>query len=512
MTLKFWKRTTLILAVSFLTLGTGSWYLMAKSNNKKFWHTRPSTKAAPSIQAYDFSPLVSRVKGAVFNLSVTGRSPSRRFNTPGYFRRFKRRRGFPFFDEDNPFRRRYRSPRRRYRRWIRPRHSAGTGFLINAEGYALTNNHVVRNAGKITAQLADKRVFKVKVIGKTSFVDLALIKLIIPKGTKLPHVFLGNSDKLKVGEPVVAIGNAKALGLTVTAGIVSARGRVLRGNNYNNYIQTDAAINRGNSGGPLFNKRGEVVGINTAILRNGRGIGFAIPINLALSVLPQLRTKGKVERAQLGVMIQHVSGSLARSFGLKRPRGALVARVTPNSPAAKAGIRAGDIILKVNQQVVENHNQLPIKIAFLSPGQQVTLQVLRNRKKIKIKVVLQKWGGDEDGNFLSDNSSSGSKPNSQQNKKTAKKLGMTVTKVSKSVRKSFKLKAKGGVQVVSLKAGGPAKQNGVRSGDVIVAVNQIPVKSVAHFHKIVGKIKSGGYVLLRIKRQGTALFVAFSID
>lgn len=509
MTLKFWKHTALALAVSLLTLGTGSWYLMAQKNNHKFWHTQPSAKAVPVIKAYDFSPLVAKVKGAVFNLSITGPSLSERYKSTRRYKQMPRWR-FPFDRENSPFGRR---SRRYFRRYQPPMRSAGTGFLINAEGYALTNNHVIRNAGTITAQLADKREFKVKVIGKTSFVDLALIKLEIPKGTKLPFAYLGNSDKLKVGEPVVAIGNAKGLGLTVTAGIVSARGRVLRGGSYNNYIQTDAAINRGNSGGPLFNKRGEVVGINTAILRNGRGIGFAIPMSLALRVLPQLRSKGKVERAQLGVMIQHVNGTLARSFGLDRPRGALVARVSPGSPAARAGIRPGDIILKVGNRNVDNHNHLPILIAFMVPGQKVNLQVLRNKKKRNMLVVLKKWGTDDKGgNFLGEESKPKSKKSStQQNKQTAKKLGISVTTISQSIRKAFKIKAKGGVQVVTVKNGGPAQLNGVQSGDVILSLNQTEIKSVAHFHKLVAKIKPGRHALFRIKRQKTALFLAFIV-
>ncbi|TNE49644.1 MAG: Do family serine endopeptidase [Deltaproteobacteria bacterium] len=499
-----WKHISLALAVALVITGVGSWAFMATAKSKQFWHRRPATQAAPAIKAYDFSPLVEKVQGAVFNLSITS-APSSDEESPMSRRRRYRGFPFPFFDRDrrSPFGR--RPNRRQFRRPLL--RSAGTGFLISEDGYALTNHHVIRSGGKITAQLADKREFPVKVIGKAPFLDIALIKLQAKGSTKFPYVYLGRSDKIKVGAPVIAIGNAKGLGLTVTAGIVSARGRVIGSGNYDNYIQTDAAINRGNSGGPLFNKNGEVVGINTAILRNGRGIGFAIPINIAVQVLPQLRTKGKVERAQLGVFVQRIDGNLARSFGMDRPRGALVARVMPRSPAQRAGLKAGDVILKVDNTQVRDHNHLPVLVAFLTPGQKLKLTVLRNRKKKVINVTLRKWGSVGEDNEDSSEDSEG--PTTQSSSQALRKMGMSVTAITESIQDAYKLKNRKGVVVKSLKVDGIAAVNGVREGDVILEVNQTQVKSLSHFKTLMGKVKSGDHVLLRIRRKNNALFVAF---
>lgn len=494
---QFRLRTTIVLLAAILTLGAGSWILWAQSQPNGFWHQRPQNQPLVSIPTYDFSPLVERVRDTVFNLSITAKAVSEEGSRSDESSPFRR---FPFFDRHNPH---FPFPSRpNSRRWTPMLRATGTGFLINAEGYALTNHHVIRRGGQITAQLADRREFPVKVIGKAPFLDLALIKLEAPKGTRFSHTYLGNSDRLKVGEPVVAIGNAKGLGLTVTAGIVSARGRVLGSGNYDNYIQTDAAINQGNSGGPLFNKHGEVVGINTAILRDGQGIGFAIPINIAIQILPQLRTKGKVERAQLGVMVQNINSNLARSFGLDKPTGALIARVVPNSPAAKAGLKPGDIILRVNEKEVRDHNQLPILIAFLVPGQKLTLEVLRNRKKLNFQVSLIKWTDDKTAPSTPEEQPDTADPN-----KSIDSLGMSVSPLSSALQKTHNIK--GGVQITDLKPSSVAAQHGLQQGDVITEVNQTSVQSVQHFKTLVGGIKSGDHILLRVMRKDAALFVAF---
>lgn len=491
------SRTTLVLLATILTVGAGSWAWVAQSQPNMFWHQRPQTQPPVSMPVYDFSPLVERVKGTVFNLSITAKATSEGESDSNKSTPFRQ---FPFFHRNDPF-----APFRSHpnmRRWNPMVRATGTGFFINAEGYALTNHHVIRHGGQIVAQLDDRREFPVKVIGKAPFLDLALIKVQAPKNVRFAFTYLGNSDQLKVGEPVIAIGNAKGLGLTVTAGIVSARGRVLGSGNYDNYIQTDAAINQGNSGGPLFNRRGEVVGINTAILRDGRGIGFAIPVNIAIQVLPQLRTKGKVERAQLGVMVQNINSNLARSFGLDKPQGALIARVVPNSPAAKAGLKPGDIILRVNERLVSDHNRLPILIAFLIPGQKLTLEVLRNRKKVTFHVTLTKWKDDQTSQTAPEEQSENNDPN-----KTIESLGVSISSVSPSLQQTHKIK--GGVQIVDLKSSSIAAQHGLQQGDVITEVNQTPVKSVTHFKSLVAAIKSGEHLLLRVVRKDSALFVAF---
>jgi serine protease Do len=389
-----------------------------------------------------------------------------------------------------------------------PVRSLGTGFLINDQGYALTNYHVIRHATKIRAELRDKRVFEVKVVGKAPFLDLALIKLEAKQATKFPFVYLGDSEKLRVGEPVIAIGNAKGLGLTVTAGILSARGRVLGSSSYDNYLQTDAAINQGNSGGPLFNRNGEVVGINTAILRGGRGIGFAIPINIARHVLPQLIKKGKVERAQLGVFVQAVTPELAQAFGLDSPKGALVSSVMTGSPAAKAGIAAGDIILKVNDKDVRDHNHLPVMIAFRTVGEKLNLTILRKRKQQQVEVTLQPWS-DSNQKLPHSESDNGDELDTY-NMGTAR-LGLSVTPISPEIRKQLNLPANTGVLVASVNADGLARQYGIQRGDIILEVNQNTVRSVKQLHSMLSRIPKGGHILLRLQRRNSSLFIAFPL-
>ncbi len=463
---------------------------------KKFWYSKPETQQLPKVQAYDFSKLVEEIKPAVFNISVKyGRS----------FRGYRRYRhpepgpNWPRFFED-PFFRFFKN----FRPFTVPLLSKGTGFLINEEGYALTNYHVVKGGTTIKAQLDDGREFDVKVIGKAPLIDLALIKLIAPKGVKFPFVYLGDSDKLKVGEAVIAIGNAKGLGLTVTAGIVSAIGRVVGTGMYDYYIQTDAAINRGNSGGPLFNKRGEVIGINTAILRGAQGIGFAIPINIAKRVLPQLKEKGKVERAQLGVYIQKVTSALAKTFGLDKPRGALVTKVMPGTPAKKAGIKPGDIILEVNGIKVRDQHHLPVLIAFRAPGEKIRLKILRKRKIIQLDVRLAKWGertasSDEDKEEYSA-------------EQAESRLGISVRSVPSELIDELGLPRNApGVLVKNVRPDGVAAQHGIDKGDIILEVNQEAVKSPRHFAQLVQKIPRNGYILLRIARRDGSLFVAFRL-
>lgn len=295
----------LAMAVCLIVLCCSGWFLVAQAAQGKFWHRLPSKLRVAKVKVYDFSPLVKQVKPSVFNLYVTGKVRARvqrkrrhYRHRYGYRNRYRNRRNNRRWwkkwsnppDEEFSLPRQFKNQQfnfqNRFRR-RRPKKSRGSGFLINAQGYALTNHHVIKNAGKIRAQLSDGREFNVKVIGKAPMLDVALIRLIAKKKTRFPHVFLGSSASSQVGQPVIAIGNARGLGFTVTAGIISAKGRILRRSGYDNYIQTDAAINHGNSGGPLFNINGEVVGINTAILRRGRGIGFAVPIDIVKRILVQ---------------------------------------------------------------------------------------------------------------------------------------------------------------------------------------------------------------------------------
>jgi serine protease Do len=504
---------------------------------RKLWHSTPATYTPPPIRAYDFSNLVTKIKPAVFNLSVTGKvyRPKRRKRIRrrrprrNYRNRWNRWRDmFPFgspndpqeqndssADSKNDLQKMQSSPFRYWKRYYRrrPRRSRGSGFFINPQGYALTNHHVVRNAGKIKAILLDGREFPVKVIGKAPRIDLALIKIVAPKGTRFPYTFLGNSDATRVGEPAIAIGNARGLGFTVTAGIISAKGRILTrrgGNSYDNYIQTDAAINHGNSGGPLFNRKGEVIGINTAILRNGRGIGFAVPINLAKRVIGQLKRYGKVRRAQLGVYIQKITPRLAKSFGLKTPHGALINRVLPNSPAARAGVKVGDVVLKFDGKKIKNFSDLPRLVAFTAPGTRTTMTVLRGKKRVVLRVRLKRWGSALTASKDNPKPRAGTPfDGPADSNKALNRLGVDVEPLNKADKKRLKLGAKGGLRITDVEPSSAAYKNGVRRGDIILEVNRKRIGSIKGLARQIKSTRKGENILLLIRRGTGSLFLAF---
>jgi serine protease Do len=330
--------------------------------------------------APNLADLVEQVKPAVVNISTTRVERGRPWQMPGspFPRRFGERDPFEefferFFGGMGP------------QRELRLR-SLGSGFIINRGGYIVTNNHVVENATDIKVALADAGEFDATVIGRDPKTDVALIK--IDTKQDLPVAALGSSDKLRVGEWVMAIGNPFGLGHTVTVGIASAKDRIIGAGPYDDFIQTDASINPGNSGGPLFNLRGEVVGINTAIVATGQGIGFAIPINLAKTVLTQLHEKGRVTRGWLGVQVQRVTPELARAFGLDRPRGALVAEVLSNSPAERAGLQPGDVIIEFKGQPIDSMHELPWLVANTQPGTQVDVKLIRRQQQRIVPVIV----------------------------------------------------------------------------------------------------------------------------
>ncbi len=264
--------------------------------------------------------------------------------------------------------------------------SLGSGFILNKEGYIITNNHVIEDAKNIRVKLYNHEEFDAKIIGRDRKTDIALIK--IKNGGNFPSVVLGNSEELEIGEWVIAIGNPFGLEHTVTIGIVSGKDRVIGSGPYDDFIQTDASINPGNSGGPLFNLKGEVVGINTAIISGGRGIGFAIPINIAKKLVLQLKEKGKVTRGYLGVMIQKLTPELARSFNFKEAKGALVSKVIKGSPAYKAGLKRGDIIVKYDGKEIEDYRDLPKMVALTEVGKKVNVEVIREGRRINLEVKI----------------------------------------------------------------------------------------------------------------------------
>lgn len=374
--------------------------------------------------------------------------------------------------------------------------SLGSGFIISDEGYILTNNHVVANADEIKVRLSDGREFSGEVKGSDEKLDLALIK--IEAKDHLPVANLGDSDAIEVGEWVLAIGNPFGLAETVTAGIVSAKGRVIGSGPYDDFIQTDASINPGNSGGPLFNARGEVVGINTAIVAGGQGIGFAIPVNMAKSVITQLRETGKVTRGWLGVSVQPVTPELARSFGLKDEKGALIAEVMKNSPAEKAGLQAGDVILEFDGKAIADMHELPRLAAVTPVGKKSRIKVLRDGRMLEKTVTIEKLA---DGAGGQEKSAAG-----------LDKLGITVTDLTKDLAARLGTSETGGAVVTEVKPGSPAEDAGIARGDIIRQVNGKLVNSSADYAKLVSPLKKGDVVRFLVRRGDGSRFVALKVD
>ena len=369
--------------------------------------------------------------------------------------------------------------------------SLGSGFIIDREGYIVTNNHVVENADEIKVKLANGKEFDAKVIGRDPKTDLALIK--ISGSGDLQPLKMGDSDALKVGSWVVAVGSPFGLEQTVTAGIVSAKGRTIGAGPYDNFIQTDASINPGNSGGPLINTKGEVVGINTAIVASGQGIGFAIPANMAKEVMPQLKEKGKVTRGWIGVGIQEITPELARSFDLKDKKGALVSQVFQGGPAEKAGIEQGDVILEFDKKEIKESKDLPRIVAAIAIGKTVPVKISRNGKVINKDVKV----GEMDEKPVTETSKA----------PTGKKLGIAVQNITPDIARALSLKDTNGAVVTQVEPGSPAANAGIQQGDVIREVNRKPVKDVKGFMERIEEAKAGGNILLLIQRGENSLFI-----
>jgi serine protease Do len=378
--------------------------------------------------------------------------------------------------------------------------SLGSGFIISQDGYILTNSHVVEAADDITVRLTDKREFKAKVIGSDRRTDVAVLKI---DAAGLPAVSLGDPNKLRVGEWVVAIGSPFGFDNSVTAGIVSAKGRSLPQENFVPFIQTDVAINPGNSGGPLFNLNGEVVGINSMIFsRTGgfMGLSFAIPIDVAVDVAKQLQATGRVSRGRIGVVIQEVTKELAESFGLPKPTGALVNSVEPASPAAKAGIQASDVILKFDNREVTASNELPRIVAATKPGAKVSVQVWRKGEKKDLQIVVAETPDDRG---VAKRQPAGKKPAGE----TLAKLGLSVVELT-SEQKS-ELSIANGVLVEN--AEGAAAKAGIRRGDVIQAVNNQEVKSVEELNRLLSPVDRSRTVAVLIKRGEGSVYVPLKL-
>ena len=378
----------------------------------------------------------------------------------------------------------------------------GSGFIIDSEGFILTNHHVIEGADEIKVRLSDEQEFDAKVIGSDPKTDLALIR--IDPGRKLPVARMGDSDAIKVGAWVVAIGNPFGLEATVTTGIISAKGRAIGKGPYDAFLQTDAAINPGNSGGPLFDLDGKVVGINTAIFsRSGgyMGIGFAIPVNMAKSIVDQLKETGRVTRGWLGVQIQVVTPELASALGLEVPKGALIAQVMKDGPAKVAGFQAGDVIMKFNGKDILKMRDLPATVASTPVGETVPVLVLRNGDEKTIQVKIAEMPQEE--SLPPHNVPSGK----------SDPLGIKIHSLTNQMRRQLGVgEETKGVVVVEVETDGPAAAAGIHKGDVIVDLNRISVESVQDYEQVVEGIGDAKTILVRILRKGTPLFMALNLE
>lgn len=488
----------IIAALVFLAGGLlGSWGTV-KTGRSPFGRVTPvtfliSNSAGEAISrqvsfADGFSPVAKAVLPAVVNIASskiirsTSQGPASPFFSDPFFRQF-------FGNDFGP---QFSVPQEERER------SLGSGVVVNGNGYILTNNHVVAGASEIQVSLADKRQFKGHIVGTDAKTDIAVVKI---DAKDLPVMVLGDSSKAAIGDFALAIGDPFGIGQTVTMGIISATGRGGLGiEDYEDFIQTDAAINPGNSGGALVNVRGELVGINTAILAaNGggnQGIGFAIPINMAKAVMDQIVEHGKVIRGSIGVVIQNVTPQLAKAFGLTgEPRGALVAQVTPDSPAQHAGIMKGDIILELNGSPISGSRDLSLKISTMPPGTTVNLQIFRAGKEQNVSVTLAELPANAQN--AAPLSGGGEGP----------RLGLSVEQLTRQEAAQLGLPAQTtGVVITSVDPGSPAEAAGLQRGDVIQEVNQKPVATVDQFRSAVEQ--SGSQTLLLIDRGGEHLYVA----
>jgi len=366
----------------------------------------------------------------------------------------------------------------------------GSGFIISEDGYIFTNNHVVDKADKIKVKLANGKEYDAEIKGRDASTDLALIKITVPE--KLPYASLGDSDRSRIGEGVFAIGNPLGLDRTVTAGIISAKGRVIGAGPYDNFIQTDASINHGNSGGPLCNLAGEVVGINTAIVEQAQGIGFAIPINMAKSILGDLKTIGKITRGWLGVTTQNITDDMRQSLKLKDSNGVLVGNVFAGDAADKAGIKIGDVILEIAGKKVKDDRELAQIVANLHVGSKVDIKVFRDGKEITLPIAIA-----ERKDLQEQASESGA----------TEQFGMTAQEVTPEIAKYFGLPEKTGVIITDVKAGGPADEAGLKPRDIILKVNNIEISGLKEYQDALTAGNKGDALLMLIRRGKANFFV-----
>jgi serine protease Do len=476
------KRTEVMVAGALVAgLGAGGFAIGRLTQMPLAGANTMGNAATPTVNGSlpSFADLAAKFSPTVVNIKVTKIEPVADDGSP-----FGEGFPFPGFGAPAP-----RGPERRQ--------GAGSGFIIRKDGLIITNNHVVENAQQISVTLSDKQEYKAKLVGRDPKTDLAIIK--IDAKSDLPAAPLGNSATLRVGEWVMAVGNPFGLSNTVTAGIVSAKGRAIGAGPYDDYIQTDAPINPGNSGGPLFNAAGEVVGINTAIFSQSGGnvgIGFAVPINQAKALLPELESKGSVSRAWLGVSIQPMTPELARSLNVDKARGALVAEVNDKSPAEKAGIKRGDVIVAYDGKNVDESASLPALVASSAVGKTVPVEILRDGKSQTLNVTVAK---------LKDESVALVGKHEKSN------WGLSLRELRPQERSRMGLKDRDGVVIENVVPDSPAADAGVQPGDIILQVNRVSVDSVDAVKAEVGKAKTDKPLLLLLRRaDGNTGYVALA--
>jgi serine protease Do len=449
----------------------------------------PDVQVASAVSTGDvaraplsFADLAEKLKPSVVNISTTKTVRGGGFRSP-----FGQ--GSPFdrnFGGDDFFERFFGDiPQRQFKQ-----KSLGSGFIISHDGYIFTNNHVVEQADKIIVRLSDGKEYEAKVIGKDAKTDIALIK--IKPSDSLPVAETGDSEKLRVGDWVLAIGNPFGLEQTVTAGIVSAKGRVIGAGPYDNFIQTDASINPGNSGGPLFNMEGKVVGINTAIVAQGQGIGFAIPISMAKTILPDLKAKGKVTRGWLGVSVQDISEDIAKNMKLKDRNGALISDVFKGDPADKAGLKSGDVVTEINGKPVKDTHELLLMIAGFRIGEAIKVKIMRDGQEKIIPIMIAERT--EKSEMVS----------AQQ---TGEAFGMAVQEITPEIAQHLGLSIKKGIIVVDVQEGSIAEEVGIQPQDIILQVNKNKVTTMKEYKKEIAKAGEKGSILLLIKRGKATFFV-----
>jgi serine protease Do len=474
------RRLAVMLVAVFMTASLGSAVTPIHAAERHPWTEQAPALPKTTVPAPDWVDIAKAVKPAVVNVSTKhgdpAKSPSGKGDDEGSlpdpFRQFPGRPG----------------PSPRMLRGL------GSGFVIDPSGYLVTNAHVVADASEIKVKMSDGREFDAKVVGRDAKTDIALLKI---EASGLPVIPLGDSSALQVGEPVMAIGNPFGLEQTVTTGIVSATGRVIGEGPYDDFIQTDASINPGNSGGPLINARGQAVGINTAIFsRTGGsvGIGFAIPTSLAKSVVSQLASTGHVTRGWLGVTIQRLTPDLAKSFNLPEASGALVSGVSEGSPAAKAGLRQGDVIVSYHGRPVARSEDLPRVVADTPVGTEVPIVILRDGKKVETKVQVAKMPEEQ--------VASAGEPSG-----TGHSLGVSAQTLTPELARQLKLDVDQGVLVRSVREDSRAAMAGIEAGDVIVAVDQKPVRSVEDMQKAFEQHSQGRATLVLVHRNGGNVYL-----